>query len=564
MKHPKKSLASAIEEGRAGHNPDVGVDKKFTMIKGGANPDTSKAPDGETYESPITVPTDEQLEVINTFTRSPKMANEVAVFDTWSANNAVDRDYDYFSDDTIRGFAALPQPYSPVGKSFMVGHDYSSMPVGRIFAVDTQEADGMLWLKNSVYIPNTPQYKSFLENQDFGIFWAVSVGVTLDASVCDVCDTHMYQFGFCENGHVKGQFYDPKSDEVDSFGWPEPVSSEEKGAQQALGRFEGARDFYELSQVFLGAQYFAGLSEKDPGLATIVKGAGVRPVLLGKDSASGVPLRHVPQELAAAKARFDVTELEDGTLKWTDEHNVVKIYDPSENTVTPLGAAESTEKEQDHGNDESQREPGNDGTADVPHGSGEVERTAGAEPADASDRDPRPAVGQPSAEQLAAKEAEEDMSDERILVAARKAGISGDLLTKAQEVAGEGPLVDGLLSTLKSLHDEAEALRPKAAMGDTYREDLIKEAVGWHAKANHTDEGPVSTSTFEKVLATCGTDLELIKELRDEQKAAAEKRFPSAVRRSTFETNPNAPHVPPVPDAETKSDKGSVVSRIHG
>lgn len=340
IKRPEQSLADAIKDGQKQITPGGGVDKQFTMIKG-AGEAGQKDADTEAYSSPVGRPTDAQLEVINGFTRTPKTADEVAVFETWSANNMVDRDFDYFSDDTIKGFAGLPQPFSPVGKSFMVGHDYSSMPVGRIFATDTEEVDGTLWLKNSVYMPNTEQYKSFLENQDFGIFWAVSVGVTLDASLCDICDNHMYRFGYCEEGHVKGLFYDKNSEETDAWGWPEPVSPETKGAQQALGRFEGARDFYELSQVFLGAQYFAGLADKDPELAGIMKSAGPRPVLLGKESASKVPLLHVPKEVADAKVRFKVEELTEGTLKWTDEHNMVKVYDPNQNEVVSLGTADS-------------------------------------------------------------------------------------------------------------------------------------------------------------------------------------------------------------------------------
>src|ERR1044072_6666354 len=45
----------------------------------------------------IYVPTAEQLTKINLYTRSPKTADEVACFDTWSCNDQLDRDLDSFT-----------------------------------------------------------------------------------------------------------------------------------------------------------------------------------------------------------------------------------------------------------------------------------------------------------------------------------------------------------------------------------------------------------------------------------------------------------------------------------
>src|SRR5206468_5503893 len=102
------------------------------------------------------------------------------VFPVLACNDIIDRDIDQFTTKTVRGFLDLEGPLSPLGKSFMVGHNYSALPVGRIFDGKVAAKDGVTWLKLWTYIPNTPQYQAYLEYVDFGVYWAVSVGVMLE------------------------------------------------------------------------------------------------------------------------------------------------------------------------------------------------------------------------------------------------------------------------------------------------------------------------------------------------------------------------------------------------
>lgn len=585
FKKPDMSLKDAVAAAKEHEKGQKGIRKQFTSI-------TSKdAAESGGFNSGICVPTVEELAIINTMTRSPKTADEVVVFSTLSCNDLEDRDLDKFPTQTVKDFAALPAPYGPVGKSFMVGHDYTKMPVGRLFAADTTTIDGATFMTNKVYMPNTEQYKSFIENQDFGIYWAVSVGVMLESNECSVCAAPMSSWGgYCYAGHVKGMYY-PDGDEGDPSGWnfAEPVAENTKGAVKCIGLMKGAKDFYELSQVFLGAQFYAEIGEKSPGMKGVLKAASAGGVVnLGAREAKAVPFQHVPEKVADASAEaFPTTTDEDGIVRWTDDAGLVYTYDPETSEVLCLGK-EQTEDE-DTSSDDTEQEA-SDGEGDQPAASGEQDvpgdgaeeqpsveddglRREGDGDGDDGDADADEPTGAGSdggvASDTTDDEEEEDEVDKAVVLALlKRTGAPSVMLSAAAEAKDNGleAVLRAAVSTIADQDKQVKALTVKAEMGDTYLKDVTTDAITWYVKAHQESDGKgVSTDTFERLLKACGDNLDLVKSLRDEQINLAQAKFPSSVRRSSFPDDVNERKVlDPEDEASAGRSSDKRVSRLHG
>lgn len=566
FKRPEQSLEDALAE-NVSKRP---ISKQFTAMKAA---DTE-----EEIEAGVMAPTDEQLEKINSFTRTPKSADDVVVFPTLSCNDIVDRDYERFRTDAIEGFAALPQPYSPVGKSFMVGHDYRKLPVGRIFDVDTKTIDGDNYLTNWVYLPNTETNKSYIENVDHGIYWAVSVGVVMGDAECTIGDPHPAGGWFvCSQGHIKGFYYEADG-EVDDWGWPIPVDESTKGAELATVDLFDPRDFYELSQVFLGAQYMAQLDEKS-GVGGIIKAAsaaGLPYVPLGQKEAAELPLQHVPKEVSEAFQHYEVTRSEDGTLSWVDDAGLLRAYNQEEsNEVLCLGKRKD---ENDATSDKEQLavapevRAANADTARRLHSSDGFSRgLQEREPDQTTASGARIHWGPSSSRGKGVEKPEppsqpESVSEQAILAAARRAGVSSALLEKASS-RSEGLLDALVLSFQEELEEKSSKvseLEPLAKVGRTYVDKLQADAVDWYVRARQDPDNPgaVKTATFEKLLKRCDGDIELIEGLLEEQKELAHKRFPTPVRRSTTPADPTEIKERGRFDEEDRDT--SAANRLHG
>lgn len=575
-RHPEnKKLSEMLSEDVERKKVRKGlIDKKATLIK--APDDTT---DGDDLEIGSTMrPSDEQLGRINQFTRRPVTADEVICFTTLSCNDIVDRDDDRFTSDCVKDFAALEQPFSPVGKSYMVDHSRSiSGAVGRIFGVDTKKVSGGLFLANEVYIPNTDQYRGFIEDVDFGINWAVSVGVVLGKDACTVCEGPFSWWGYwCVNGHDKGMWYDPKSDETDSWGYPTPVEEGTSGAVKCIREFSDPIDFYELSQVFLGAQYFAAL-EKEPGFASVMKSVakGVPTIGLSAEEAEKLPLRHEPKKVSEARMRFGVTETEDGSLTWTDEANLIWVFNPEdpESGVMSLGRAASDNEEDESGEEQEQLDEHDEGN-----------ESEGDDDENVSVSDPKPGSGGSGSESNSSPEGGEqspgsqpgevsEISEEKaltkkqILAAARAAKLPGSVIDAAEAAEGDGlkALLLAASQHIGTLQKEVGDLSEKAEAGDRYIKEVRTDAISWYVKAHQEGGSPVKTDTFERLLDRCGEDVDLLKSLRDEQKAAAQAKAPKSVRRSSFPSDPNQRNaVEQAPDYEGLAENDERVRKIHG
>lgn len=582
QQRPEKSIAEAAKElGFTKGSKKSLIDKTFTAMKAAGDGDLG---------SGIYTPTAEQMAKINLYTASPKSAEEIIAFDTLSCNDMVDRDDDRFVTDCVKDFAKLEGAYSPVGKSFMVSHDYTKLPVGRIFDVGTKKVEDALHLTNSVYMPNTDQYKSYAENLDFGIYWAVSVGVMLEEQTCSVCDSPMVGrfWVFCmENGHEKGLWYDPKSEEKDAWGWALPVEPGTKGAEKCIRNLASPKDFYELSQCFLGAQYDAQISRG--ALKGVIKAASAGNtaiVNLSREEAKEIPFQHVSEQVREAYDKgFTISTNDEGHPTWKDEHNLVWVFDPSEDEVLCLGEAKSTDDDEEvkdgkgnEGKDGSTSALGEGGTQREQDGGGQSDSEDGEGDDDEADADEE---GVDDADEDEDDDSEEEESDDdssgdddaksvsktTVIAAANAARLPQDVIAAAAGASGNG--LDALLRSCSKLIKDQKArvagLETKAALGESFIESKKSEAIAMYVRAHQSGERKaVNVDRFKKKLERMGEDIELIQEEIEEQKAHAQAKFPATVRRSTAEADVNERNEVGQMEAPVSKESAEKVRSLHG
>lgn len=511
-----------------------GINKRLVSVQ------RAEGSDGGSGEiSGVAQPDDDQLTKINQFTRTPKSAAELAVFPVLACNDLVDRDVDQFSTETVKDFAKLPGDLSPIGKSFLVGHDHHSLPVGRIFDGRSEKQGDTTWLKLWTYIPNTEQYKSYLENVDFGVYWAVSVGVMLNGAQCSIGEPHEWSWHpmLCSAGHFKGDHYDPSSTEVDDWGYP---IATENGGELCWRILQGASDFYELSQVYLGAQYMAAL---DKGLAKSA-GSGVSAVM-GRGAINVLSLRTSEVEKADAPLSFSappgspvaeaiegglaVERLPGGDFRWKDAAGLIWVFDSSESEKLCLGRSEEG----------------------VSHPSAQKVEELEEEP-----------------EALPESEENDDVDKAAVLAAATKAKLPQVVIERIQGADDNGLEAALVASATRIVDLEAQvsASAAKSALGERYVQHVRAEATHWYTMSQRDPALPekgVNTDSFVRLLDLCGENVELIEEQTKVYKGLAQARFPEAVRRSSFPENMNERHtLQEIPDMEASANPG--VRRIHG
>lgn len=526
-----------------------GINKRVVAVHAAA--DTGE------LSAAVAAPTDDQLAVINTYTRTPKTADQVAIFPVLACNDIIDRDQDQFTPETVRGFMELEGTLSPLGKSFMVGHNYSSLPVGRIFDGESMKKDGITWLKLWTYIPNTPQYQAYLENVDFGVYWAVSVGVMLGGAECSVGKAHDWSWHpyFCSRMHMKGQSYDPNSEETDDWGDPVP----DEGGQMCFRKLIDPQDFYELSQVYLGAQYMAELDKGVGGKAkaALSKGFGVSGThdaadlfrtahILTLDSKEAEVLPPIfpanTKASAAAGSGIAIKRTDEGIFTWKDAEDLVWEFDPSSEEELCLG------KSSDDETDEVESEE-----LDTPDDTGEGVQDDTGEGAQEEEPDSE-------------TDEEDDLSKTAVVAAAKKALLPSSLIQMAEGASGDGlvDLLKGVSTRIIELETRVTELTPKAAAGDQFLKELRADTLHWYVMSQQTAGGDtkgVPTASIERMLDLAAGDVELSKELNKQYKEMARARFPESVRRSSFPDDANAQLL--LPDASPQVDTEGV-RRIHG
>ena len=224
-------------------------------------------------------PSDEHLEMINRFTRTEKAAHEVYAFPTYALNDMLDRDLDRFTAKSIRDMFKMAPELGPIGKPFMylpskeVMNHAGATTKGRIYHGEATKEAGVTWAKLWVYMPNTEQNKEFIENVDYGVLWAVSVGLGVKTMECSICKESFVTPFFCKNEHWKGDTYN---------------------GQLCTAEVNKIAEFHELTQCYLGSQYDASIARTSKSFYNI--GYGMNMTMNDEDEVDKavVPYKEFP------------------------------------------------------------------------------------------------------------------------------------------------------------------------------------------------------------------------------------------------------------------------------
>ena len=189
--------------------------------------------------------TGEDLERISRLARRPLKEEEIYAFSVRLCDNEIDRDWERFSPETLKGLAPLF-----VGKSGIFDHQWSARgQAARIYKTEvvreagrlTRAGDPYCWLKGYAYMVRTQGNRDLIAEIEGGIKKEVSVGCAVERAVCSVCGRPWGEEG-CD--HQKGQRYD---------------------GRLCYAILEGARDAYEFSFVAVPAQPLAGVVKSAGG-----------------------------------------------------------------------------------------------------------------------------------------------------------------------------------------------------------------------------------------------------------------------------------------------------------
>jgi hypothetical protein len=187
--------------------------------------------------------TDEELALINKFTRREFAADEVYTFSVILCDNEVDRDFERFTVETLHKLSGLF-----VGKTGIADHSgRSSDQCARIYfceVITDQErktvyGEPYTYLKAKAYMPRTEKSRDLITEIDAGIKKEVSVGCAVGKTVCSVCGVDRKRE---ECNHQKGRVYHRKGKDLTCH-WV----------------LEDPSDVYEWSFVAVPAQRGAGV-----------------------------------------------------------------------------------------------------------------------------------------------------------------------------------------------------------------------------------------------------------------------------------------------------------------
>ena len=199
-------------------------------------------------------PDKSELDLINSYARKPLSEDEVYVFTVVLCDNEIDRDYERF---TVEALEKLSELF--VGKTGIFDHNpTASNQSARIISCKVEAAAGE---KNSLgddyfrlvaraYMPVTDSNKALRESIDSGITREVSVGCSVEKTLCSICGEDINSHN-CP--HVKGEFYD---------------------SSLCYGELTNPTDAYEFSFVAVPAQKGAGVIKafrKERSMTDILK-----------------------------------------------------------------------------------------------------------------------------------------------------------------------------------------------------------------------------------------------------------------------------------------------------
>lgn len=220
---------------------------------------------------------DRDMALINSYSKRPLKRDEVYIFSLILCDNEIDRDFEQFSENSLR---TLEEMFK--GKSGIFDHnpkaEYQS---ARIFDTSVTEHMDM---KNSVgetyftlnakaYIPVTEKSRSLIEEIETGIKKEVSISCSVSEKICSVCGCDIRS---AKCSHTPGETYDGK---------------------KCFGILENPTDAYEWSFVAVPAQPAAGV------------------IKAFKDKEEKVKMNDIKEKIFSAGGNIILSEKETAALK---------------------------------------------------------------------------------------------------------------------------------------------------------------------------------------------------------------------------------------------------------
>lgn len=182
---------------------------------------------------------DEDIELINQYTRRSLTSDEVYCFSLRLCDNEIDRDFEQFPTNELYTIAEMF-----VGKTGIFDHNPTAAnQCARIYRCnvsvnsDKQNSLGEPYccVIADAYIPISEANNPLIEDIESGIKKEISIGCSVEHTVCSICGKDMRGF---ECVHKKGQLYD---------------------IQLCFGKLCDVADAYEWSFVAVPAQRDAGV-----------------------------------------------------------------------------------------------------------------------------------------------------------------------------------------------------------------------------------------------------------------------------------------------------------------
>ena len=207
---------------------------------------------GMVIKNAVEMELSEEMALVNTYSRRELSADEVYLFTVVLCDNDIDRDNERF---TVESLFALEKLF--VGKTGIIDHDPTaknqkariiSCKVESVEGKTTALGDALFRLTARAYIRRTEANKELIEAIEAGIVKEVSVGCSVENTLCSICRNEM-RSPLCN--HIKGREYN---------------------GEICYGELCEPTDAYEFSFVAVPAQRAAGVIKtgiKEKNMETI-------------------------------------------------------------------------------------------------------------------------------------------------------------------------------------------------------------------------------------------------------------------------------------------------------
>lgn len=266
----------------------------------------------------------DEMALVNTYSRRELSEDEVYLFSVALCDNDIDRDHERF---TIESLFALEKLF--VGKTGIIDHDPTaknqkariiSCKVESVEGMTTALGDELFRLTARAYIRRTEANSELIEAIEAGIVKEVSVGCSVEKTICSVCRNEM-RSPLCD--HIKGREYN---------------------GEKCYGELCEPTDAYEFSFVAVPAQRAAGVIKtgiKEKNMETIkTLLEGKKDVVLQKSDIESLRSYVSDLEKKAQFADAYRVELCDRLKKKVAGMEIRIDYDTSESIIKKLDVTE--------------------------------------------------------------------------------------------------------------------------------------------------------------------------------------------------------------------------------